>query len=87
MNSRHLWINWVLRWTSSHRWRTLEASMPCRLEEAAIYEPDLQDIAWSEGAGGRQDAGARSASTLHRDGVHPKLAHDHFTGPCGEGLQ
>eukprot|EP00752_Nemacystus_decipiens_P018499 g16585.t1 len=22
-----------------------------------------------------------SASTLHRDGVHPKLAHDHFTGP------
>jgi len=22
-----------------------------------------------------------SASTLHRDGVHPKLAHEHFTGP------
>ena len=22
-----------------------------------------------------------SASTLYRDGVHPKLAHDHFTGP------
>ena len=22
-----------------------------------------------------------SASTLHRDGVHPKLSHDHFTGP------
>ena len=22
-----------------------------------------------------------SASTLHRDGIHPKLAHDHFTGP------
>ena len=22
-----------------------------------------------------------SASTLRRDGVHPKLAHDHFTGP------
>ena len=22
-----------------------------------------------------------SASTLHRDGVHPKLAYDHFTGP------
>ncbi|CAB1106551.1 unnamed protein product [Ectocarpus sp. CCAP 1310/34] len=22
-----------------------------------------------------------SASTLHRDGTHPKLAHDHFTGP------
>ena len=22
-----------------------------------------------------------SSSTLHRDGAHPKLAHDHFTGP------
>ena len=22
-----------------------------------------------------------STSTLRRDGVHPKLAHDHFTGP------
>ena len=22
-----------------------------------------------------------SASTLHRDGIHPKMAHDHFTGP------